>query len=743
MNLLPRPVHALISAATAADVAIVASLASLALPVAPVASLLAAGVSAVWSLHMHAKAADAKRELAEEEKIRLFKLRVDQVPVDPEKVYIGEGWEVQLSDYQRYLLTIGREDARSGQPDVRTAALGYRKMQSVLGDSSALSRHQAVFGATGSGKTRFVEAQIVQAAMSDQKPCVIYIDPKGDKGMTNLLYSLGILVNRPFHAMLLGDPEHSATWNPFASVGRPEELLTLVGQLIPASEDQPFWHSWPTNAAGSVAMVQTVVGRFLAAVSRTDSRREVPPHLAAWYLNQPRTVQGILSFLAPCDPVVLPPDSQRHPAYPLTSAGWTPGLERLYQLTADAPEMLMAEVARAINPVAWTAECDRVADAAGITPIYDPREVQRFNQMLAQAAAAAKSAGAEPCPSYVDSREVIQQPLPWEADFDEEQDGAAELVALYSAITDEQVVKAGKLLIDLRDLTPKIEALMRMDAAERQKYCSSLMAAVGSFAGKFRLTDAAEPEINLRDAITNGHILYMAMDSLRSKQSADAFGKAIIANLASIAGEVLNGGGIARPIYLYIDEVSQFASDALAIILQQARASGIRVTLLGQSRAALDNVLGKELATDFLGNCGTVVQMRCSTEEEAKNFSESTPKGEVRKITFNSSASPSLGDAGNRNVSMFSANVGVTFAPEEAHVVSPTMVKRLPTGQAWMHVANKTAAPTLYLVQAPEIVLPPEMARDFFADYGVKATIFDAPKPGEIVPPMPPTRRAA
>ncbi len=105
-----------------------------------------------------------------------------------------------------------------------------------------LEGHMAVFGTTGSGKSRFLEVQIAQAIL--QGHCVIVLDPKGDKGLENSMRLACIRAGREgqylqFH---LAHPETSVNLDLLANFTRAEEIASRIADTLPGQggEGQVF-----------------------------------------------------------------------------------------------------------------------------------------------------------------------------------------------------------------------------------------------------------------------------------------------------------------------------------------------------------------------------------------------------------------------------------------------------------------------------------------------------------------------
>ena len=127
---------------------------------------------------------------------------------------------------------------------------GFRWMQ-ALGDEERkilsfkeLAGHMAVFGTTGSGKSRFLEIQIAQAILEGH--CVIVVDPKGDKSLEVTMRKFCHLAGRDqdFLFFHVAHPEESVNLNLLANFkpGQPDEVASRIADTLPGQggEGQVF-----------------------------------------------------------------------------------------------------------------------------------------------------------------------------------------------------------------------------------------------------------------------------------------------------------------------------------------------------------------------------------------------------------------------------------------------------------------------------------------------------------------------
>lgn len=127
---------------------------------------------------------------------------------------------------------------------------GFRWMHAMGNERSKilsfkeLEGHLAVFGTTGSGKSRFLEIQVAQAILENH--CVIVIDPKGDKGLEATMRKFCRLAGRDqdFLYFHVAHPENSVNLNLLANFkpGQPDEVGSRIAETLPGQggEGQVF-----------------------------------------------------------------------------------------------------------------------------------------------------------------------------------------------------------------------------------------------------------------------------------------------------------------------------------------------------------------------------------------------------------------------------------------------------------------------------------------------------------------------
>lgn len=129
------------------------------------------------------------------------------------------------------------------QPGFRWChALGEEESKFI--STKELEGHFAIFGTTGSGKSRFLEIQIAQAIL--QGYCVIIVDPKGDPDLVKTIQEICRLARRErdFLYFHVAHPDQSVNFNLLANFtpGQPDAVASRIADTLPGQggEGQVF-----------------------------------------------------------------------------------------------------------------------------------------------------------------------------------------------------------------------------------------------------------------------------------------------------------------------------------------------------------------------------------------------------------------------------------------------------------------------------------------------------------------------
>ncbi len=162
-----------------------------------------------------------------------------------------------------------------------------------------------------------------------------------------------------------------------------------------------------------------------------------------------------------------------------------------------------------------------------------------------------------------------------------------------------------------------------LDIKQRNETISPILNKVGQFlsSGIIRnIVGQPKSSINVRDIIDNKKLLLVKMPKgLIGEDNAALLGALIITQIQLAAmsrADVEHGKR--TPFYLYVDEFQNFATDAFAVILSEARKYGLSLTLAHQ----YINQLSEGVRDAIIGNVGTLISFRVGADDAVSVLKE-------------------------------------------------------------------------------------------------------------------------
>jgi hypothetical protein len=177
-------------------------------------------------------------------------LRLTSLPRQIDMQYIGHGfrWTPEVANE---LLAAERKGPLSDGPN-RTPgdvggvgalhAVGLKDEDPVFVPLSDLEGHMLVSGATRTGKTHYLQLDLVQAIERGGE-AVIFIDPKGDMNVLHRAYDAAVRAGREkdFIFFSLAFPRISCTYNPLSNYMLGMEIPDRLAGLLPSGgQSEPF-----------------------------------------------------------------------------------------------------------------------------------------------------------------------------------------------------------------------------------------------------------------------------------------------------------------------------------------------------------------------------------------------------------------------------------------------------------------------------------------------------------------------
>src|SRR5690242_4022227 len=189
------------------------------------------------------------RQLRRELPTEIGTLALSQLPKQSQMQYFGHGfpWD---SQHANEVLAIERDSkvaARKRKPGdsggvAAIHAVGSREEAPVFLPVSDLEGHMLVSGATRTGKTYYLQLDLVQAIERGNE-AVIFIDPKGDLSVLHRAYDAAIRAGRQkdFQFFSLAFPHLSCTYNPLHNFVLGMEMPDRLSGLLPGGgQSEPF-----------------------------------------------------------------------------------------------------------------------------------------------------------------------------------------------------------------------------------------------------------------------------------------------------------------------------------------------------------------------------------------------------------------------------------------------------------------------------------------------------------------------
>lgn len=224
------------------------------------------------------------------------------------------------------------------------------------------------------------------------------------------------------------------------------------------------------------------------------------------------------------------------------------------------------------------------------------------------------------------------------------------------------------------DLRRVCEELMSKKKDNYQGLINQLSKIMNSSAGEIVSgTPGYEAEFNFKDAIKQGQIAYLFMNSLKLKETASVMGKLMLQDLMKTVGGIYDERNYhKRPVTLIIDEFSSFATPDFGEFIEKARGAGIGVIVAYQSLQSLKSIEG-DLALKMNENTANKVVFQVQDGADAEWFCGLLGTQKVEKETHQTEEEFFFGDT----------KTGMKSVREvEEYVVHPNELKSLKTGEA-------------------------------------------------------------
>lgn len=190
------------------------------------------------------------RQVGRELPTEIGVLELSRLPQQSQMQYMGHGfsWDSQHANEvlatERDSKALARRERKPGDPGGVAVihAVGCREEAPVFLPHSDLEGHMLVSGATRTGKTHYLQIDVVQAIERGTE-AVIFIDPKGDLSVLHRAYDAAVRAGRQkdFQFFSLAFPHLSCTYNPLHNFVLGMEVPDRLSGLLPGGgQSEPF-----------------------------------------------------------------------------------------------------------------------------------------------------------------------------------------------------------------------------------------------------------------------------------------------------------------------------------------------------------------------------------------------------------------------------------------------------------------------------------------------------------------------
>jgi conjugative coupling factor TraD (TOL family) len=652
-----RPAVELQSAGVAAGIATVAALAPWALMMQPAQGVATAAIAGGFAFWRGKQGKEILRYRQGLKFPRLTYMAPHKIPVGPDELYLGHGfeytqrhtqrmvdashpsaepfvtpkaWEIKARKYASTMSVWARRVAANRPARLTLKTFTLRKLALaalvVTGSTlwfnplqpymeaegstllhgvgldeapislkqSARPGHMLVLGTTRVGKTRLLEILAAQDILAGH--VVIVIDPKGDAELMKRMYAEAERAGRldQFYVFHLGYPEISARYNGIGNFSRITEVATRATNPLPSAGNSAAFKEFSWRFSNIVAQAQVALGR-------------VP------------TYDSLLRDITAIDPLFI-----------------------------DYAKLLLTREKAAGRVGNWEAKLAEIEAVLGKkdknTPV--PRTLQ---------------------------------------------DRATSLTAMWM------------LVKELRLPDPVLGGLSTAVSYEKS-FFEKIIASLGPFLEKLTTGAIAKlispdyfdendqrPIFDWMQVIRQGGIVYVGLDALSDATVGSAVGNSMLADLVSVGGKLYKEGldphnpkgDIVLPkVCCHFDEINEIAGPEFVPMVNKMGGSGFCITAYSQAIQDIEAKVGdKAKAEQILANFNHVVMLRVRSQATAEFFTQQLPEVNVTTLTMVSGVTDTAAEGTGKDfVSNNQDRVGTDRVP----LITPADIMRLPKGQAFV-----------------------------------------------------------
>ncbi len=237
------------------------------------------------------------RQVGRELPSQIGTLEIASLPHEHEMQYMGHGftWDPQhaneVLEAEREGVALAARKRSPGDPGGIAAlhAVGSHEEAPVFLPLSDLEGHMLVSGATRTGKTHYLQLDLVQAIERGDE-AVIFIDPKGDLNVLHRAYDAAVRAGRQkdFQFFSLAFPHVSCTYNPLHNFVLGMEVPDRLAGLLPGGGQSEPFKAFAWEVINVIAQAMLLAGErpLLSKIARyakvngslEELLPKIPPH---------------------------------------------------------------------------------------------------------------------------------------------------------------------------------------------------------------------------------------------------------------------------------------------------------------------------------------------------------------------------------------------------------------------------------------------------------------------------------
>lgn len=175
--------------------------------------------------------------------------------------------------------------------------------------------------------------------------------------------------------------------------------------------------------------------------------------------------------------------------------------------------------------------------------------------------------------------------------------------------------------------------------------------------------------------ISGRHVVYIGLDALSDAMVSSAIGSIMLADFASVAGNIYNSGIKPGRIALFVDEAAEVINVPFIQILNKGRGAGFQVMMATQTLPDLIARTGDESrARQIVGNCNNLITLRVKDGDTQRFVVETFGQTYIKQIQ------QSIGSNLNssENVAHFSGNTAQSLSYGEYDLFPQHLLGQLP-----------------------------------------------------------------